>query len=216
MENLCYAFGRIWGSVGPVVYYCQPFQLGWYRLASNQYAFEDTVTMIAKVSTGLFIGMKHRTKFLAGTEPEKMALSDAGAGSVKGTLVYCNNMPELGWTLGTPEKDFVDVPVWVTAEGIVVGAPTGKFFNITKNKIKMSIPTQGASLYRNSEGFIQFLTSFKSGGVGSGVGVEDLDTFNAFKAGRIDTHSRVLKSEGSLAGFSDDASCTVTRGGVQI
>ena len=216
MENLCYAFGRIWGSVGPIVYYCQPFQLGWYKMASNQYVFEDTVTMIAKVSTGLFIGMKNRTKFLSGTEPEKMALTDAGAGSVKGTLAYCNNMPELGWTLGTPEKDFVDVPVWLTEEGIVVGSPTGKFFNITKNKIKMSVPDHGASLYRNSEGFIQFLTSFKTGGVGSGIGVDDPDTFAAFKAGRIDTHSRVPKNMESLAGFSDDVECTVTRNGVQI
>jgi hypothetical protein len=216
LENLCYAFGRIWGSSGSEVYYSQPFKLGWFKLDSNKYSFEDTVTMIAKVPTGLFIGMSGRTRFLAGTIPEQMTQQDAGAGSVKGTLTYCNNMPELGWTLGTPEKDFTDVPVWVTTEGIVVGGPSGKFFNITKNKIKMGIPLQGASLYRNREGIIQFLTSFKHGSGGSGAGSDDADTYAAFKDGKIDVHNEVVKEMGSRAGFSDSATCTVTRGGVIV
>ena len=212
MENLCYAFGRMWGSVGSDIYYSQPFKLGWYRLASNKFSYETPVTMIAKVSTGLFVGTDARTRFLAGTEPGKMVQSDAGAGSIRGTLAYCNNMPELGWTLGTPEKDFVDVPVWVTSEGVVVGGPSGKFFNITKNKIKMSVPSRGASLYRNSEGFIQFLTSFKVGN----TGLDDLDTYNAFKNGKIELNSRVPEDMGSRAGFSDSVTCKVTRGGIEI
>ena len=216
LENLCYAFGRIWGSSGNTVYYSQPFRVGWFRIDSNRYDFEDTVTMIAKVPTGLFIGMKNRTRFLAGTIPEQMVQSDAGAGSVKGTLVYCNNMPELGWTLGTPEKDFVDVPVWLTTEGFVVGNSSGKFFNITKNKIKMAIPSEGASLYRNLEGIIQILTSFKAGTTGSGAGFDDTDTYNAFRNGQIDLHNARDEEMGSRAGFSDKVTCTLTRGGVVI
>ncbi|MFH1744456.1 MAG: hypothetical protein ABIH23_36090, partial [bacterium] len=216
LENLCYAFGRIWGSSGPEVYYSQPFNLGWFKLASNRYSFEDTVTMIAKVPTGLFIGMQNRTRFLAGTIPEQMQQQDAGAGSIKGTLAYCNNMPELGWTLGTAEKDFVDVPVWWTSEGCVVGSPTGKFFNITKNKIKMAIPARGASLYRVREGMIQYLTSFKAGVTGSGAGFTDADTAYAFLHGHIDTHDEVIREMGSRTKCSDEATCTVTRGGVVI
>ena len=216
MENLCYAFGRIWGSVESVVYYSQPFNLGWFRLASNRYSFEDTVTMIAKVPGGLYVGMRGRTKFLAGTVPEQMVQTDAGAGSIPGTLSYCNNMPELGWTLGTPEKDFVDVPVWLTSEGIVVGGPAGKFFNITKNKLKMSIPTRGASLYRNLNGIIQYLTNFKVGETGSGAGFEDSDTYDAFKEGHVQISDLIQREMGSRTGFSDSATCTVTRGGVEI
>ena len=216
LENICYAFGRIWGSSGSDVYYSMPFKPGLFKKASNVYHFEDTVTMIAKVSTGLFIGMKNRTRFLAGTIPEEMTQRDAGAGSIKGTLAYCNNMPELGWTLGTPEKDFVDVPVWLTSEGVVVGAPNGNFFNITKNKIKMGIPDQGASLYRNLEGVIQFLTSFRRGSTGSGAGFSDGDTLDAFRKGRISLHRQDNEGMGSRFGFSDVASCKVYRGGVEI
>ncbi len=216
MENLCYAFGRIWGAVGSDVYYSMPFKPGLFKLTSNVYHYEDTITMIAKVSTGLFIGMKNRTRFLAGTIPEQMAQRDAGAGSIKGTLAYCNNMPELGWTLGTPEKDFVDVPVWLTTEGVVVGAPNGNFFNITKNKIKTGIPDQGASLYRNLEGVIQYLTSFKRGATGSGAGFSDNDTMTAFRNGRISLHEQSNEGMGSRFGFADVATCKVYRGGVEI
>jgi hypothetical protein len=216
LENLCYAFGRIWGSNGSDVYYSQPFKFGWFKVTSNKFSFDSNITLIAKVPTGLFIGMEDRTRFLAGTEPEQMVQSDAGAGSIKNTLAYCNNMPELGWTLGTPEKDFTDVPVWLTSEGIVVGNGSGKFFNITKNKIKMSIPQQGASLYRNLEGKIQFLTSFKKGTIGSGAGFSDTDTDAAFKNGAIPTSNLTPEGMSNKVGFSDIASCTVTRGGVLI
>jgi hypothetical protein len=160
--------------------------------------------------------MEDRTRFLAGTEPEKMVQTDAGAGSIKNTLAYCNNMPELGWTLGTPEKDFADVPVWLTSEGIVVGNPSGKFFNITKNKIKMSIPNQGASLYRNLEGKIQFLTSFRKGSTGSSAGFSDADTDDAFKNGAIPTNNKNPEGTDNKVGFSDIATCKVFRGGVEI
>jgi len=216
MENLCYAFGRIWGSVGPDVYYSEPFHLDRYKLTSNKYPFEDTVTMIAKVPTGLFVGMKNRTKFLAGTIPEQMTVQDAGAGSVKGTLAYCNNIPELGWTLGTAEMDFTDVPVWLTGEGIVIGSPAGKFFNISKNKLKLGIPDQGASLYRNLEGVIQYLTGFRTGTTGTGRGFRDAETYNAFKNGKIDTSGKSLEHEDTRIGFSDTATCRVYRGGVEI
>ena len=216
LENLCYAFGRMWGSSGTDVYYSKPFKPGLFKLASNKFPFDSTVTLIAKVPTGLFIGMADRTVFLAGTEPSQMAQSDAGAGSIRGTLDYCNNLPDLGSTLGTPEKGFVDVPVWMTTEGIVAGNGSGKLYNLTKNKIKIPIPSQGASLYRNLEGVFQFLTAFRSGTSGSGAGAVDTDTQNAFKNGMIDLLRKYLNGTSSRAAFTDSATCVVYRNGVII
>jgi hypothetical protein len=216
LENICYAFGRIWGSSGTDVYYSEPFKPGLFKLTSNKFPFGSTVTLIAKVPTGLFIGMANRTVFLAGTEPNQMAQSDAGAGSIKGTLSYCNNLPDLGSVLGTPEKGFVDVPVWLTTEGIVAGNGSGKLYNLTKNKIKMPIPSQGASLYRNLEGVFRFLTAFRSGTSGSGAGAVDDETQNVFKNGMIDLLNKYLNGASSRAAFTDSATCTVTRNGVII
>ena len=216
MENLCYAFGRIWGSVGTEVYYSEPFKPGWFKLTSNKFSFESPVTIIAKVPSGLFIGMKDKTKFLTGTEPDQMTQSDAGAGSVKGTLAYCNNLPDLGSVLGTPEKGFVDVPVWLMEDGIVAGNASGKVYNLTKNKIKMSIPSQGASLYRNLEGVFQVLTSFQTGKSGSGAGFSDTDTLAALTDGKIDVHNEYPGATSSRALISDEVYVEVRRNGVLI
>lgn len=185
LSNLCYAFGRVWGSSGKTVYYSQPFKFGWFRLSANRFEFESEVTVIARVPSGLFIGMKDKTRFLEGTEPEKMQQSDAGAGSVQGTLAYCNNVPYLADILGTSEKGYVDVPIWVTAEGIVVGNANGRLFNLTKNKLKFGTPERGASLYRSQDGVFQFLSSFKQGASGSGAGFSDEATCEVFRNGTL-------------------------------
>jgi len=120
-----------------------------------------------------------------GTEPEQMQQMDAGAGSVPGTLAYCNNVPYLADILGTPEKGYVDVPIWVTAEGIVAGNAAGRLFNLTKNKLTFGMPEKGASLYRDYKGVFQFLSSFKSGATGSGAGFSDEATCEVFRNGTL-------------------------------
>jgi len=185
LENLCYAFGRLWGSSGKTIYYSQPFKYSWFRMSSNRFEFESEVTLLAKVSTGLFIGMKDKTRFLEGTEPEKMQQIDAGAGSVHGTLAYCNNVPYLADIMGTQEKGYVDVPIWVTAEGIVVGNGNGRLFNLTKNRLRFGTPERGASLYRNQDGVFQYLSSFKQGASGSGAGFSDEATCEVFRNGTL-------------------------------
>jgi hypothetical protein len=216
LENLCYAFGRMWGSNGQVLYHSEPYNLGWFRLTANKFSYDSPITLIARVSSGLFVGTEEATYFLAGKEPSAMAQSDAGAGSIRGTLAYCNNLPDLSSVLGTPEKGFVDVPVWLTKEGIVAGNDSGRVFNLTKNRVRMSIPARGASLYRNLDGVFHFLTTFKQGVIGSGTGTLDEETASVFKNGKIDVHNERANSMGGIVGFSDTATCTVTRGGVEI
>lgn len=216
LENLCYAFGRIWGSVDKILYYSQPHHISWFKPSSNKFILDDDITLIAKVPGGLYIGTRSSTKFFNGSIPEQMTQSNVGSASIPGTLVYCNNMPELSWTLGTPEKVFNDVPVWLTNDGLVIGNNSGKFFNISKNKTKMSIPTNGASLFRTVNGNIQILTNFKSGLTGSGTGSVDTETLNTFINGYINTYSKSDRQLGCRTGFTDIASCTVTRNGEVI
>lgn len=216
LDNLCYAFGRIWGSSGADVYYSQPFHYGWFRLTSNKFSFDSNVTLIADVATGVFVGTEDSTFFLAGTEPDKMQQNRIGESSIKGTLAYCNNLPDLESVLGTAEKGQVNVPVWMTAEGIVAGSNAGTLYNLTKNKIKTGIPARGASLYRNLEGMFQFLTSFRNSATASAKGFSDDVIMAAFKAGKIDDHTEDVEALTNRAQFTDSATCTVTRGGVLI
>lgn len=212
MVNLCQAFGLIWGSVSNTVYYSLPFQPSWFRLNTDHFIFDTDVVMIAKVPTGIFIGTLEQTYFLAGSEPTKMVQSLVGVGSIGGTLAYCNNVPALNDVLQTTEKGHQDVPIWRTKDGIVIGNAAGKLYNISKNKLMMDVPSFGASLYRNIDGSFQFLTSAVKK---SDTGL-NLDTLNLFKTGAISKHEFTHKGMGTTASFSDTATCTVTRGGIEI
>ncbi|MBA3031019.1 MAG: hypothetical protein FP816_19705 [Desulfobacteraceae bacterium] len=213
MGNICFAFGRMWGSRDNVLIYTEPYQLGLTQ-NTNRFELDQKITMIARVTTGLFVGLENRTVFFAGTEPTKMIQMDAGSGAVKGTLCYCNNLGELGDVLGTSEKVYVDVPVWLSQEGIVAGNPSGRLFNLTNNKVKFSPPESGAALYRDVNGVFQFLTSFPSGQTGSGVRANDPKVLEAFKNG----HLRGTQTGGDvdIAAFSDNAVCEVYRAGQLI
>lgn len=211
MSVVMYAFGRIWGAAGNVLYYSEPYQFGWFKVTSNFFKFNSDITIIAAVSTGLFVGTEDSTVFLQGAEPDQMVQSSAGAGSIKGTLAYCNNLPELGDVLGTPEKGYSSVPVWRTAEGIVAGNVSGRLFNLTKTKLKMGIPEKGASLYRNKNGVFQFLTSAILSS-----GATDAKALTAFLSGALPSNNIVNKNPSSFIGLSENVSAEQWRNGVLI
>jgi len=185
MENITHAFGRMWGSQGNILYYSEPLHVDLFRLGQSRFKFATDITLIAKVKTGLFVGCKDRTKFYSGTKPDQMQELDVGAGAIPGTLVYCNNIIELGDTISPPEKKHNSVPVWVSEEGIVAGNPAGRLFSLSQQKVKFAPGVEGASLYRKKDGRFQFLTSFKQGSEGSGLGFSDTVTAEVMRNGVV-------------------------------
>ncbi len=185
MENLCFAFGRIWGSVGKNLYHSKSFHLDWFALSSDLIDFSENISLIAKVKTGLFIGCDNYTKFLKGTVPKEMEIIDAGPGAIKGTLSYCDDLGELGDTISPPEKTHVSVPVWVSKNGIVAGNQAGRLFSLSQRKVKFVPGNEGASLFRKKDGKFQFLTSFQSGSEGSGFGMSDSATCEVIRNGTM-------------------------------
>lgn len=185
MNYLCHAFGRMWGSRDNILYYSEPFHLDWFKLGTNRFEFATTITMVAKVKTGLFIGCEDRTYCLLGTEPSEMHQLDVGSGAVPGTLAYVNDIIELGDTISPPEKKHMSVPVWVSQEGIVAGNPVGRVFSLTQGKVKFAPGTEGASLYRQRDGDFQFMTSFYSGPDTDSVGVSDEATITVIRNGVV-------------------------------
>lgn len=185
MEHITHAFGRVWGSVGNILYYSEPFHPEWFRLVLNRFEFDQDITLIAQVSTGLFVGCEGTTFFLQGTEPQGMKQSIVGKGAVPGTLYYCNNVPELGDILSPAEKIHVSVPIWLSQEGIVIGNPSGRLFNITQEKVRFRPGVRGASIHRMKDGEFQYLTSFKQGSPGSGFGMTDSATAEVIRNGKV-------------------------------
>jgi len=185
MENIVHAFGRMWGSVGNKLYYSESFHVEHFKAGSGFFEFATDIAIIAKVFSGLFVGCKDRTYCLLGTEPEEMKQLDVGAGAIPGTLAYCNDIRELGDTISPPEKKHNSVPVWVSEEGIVAGNPLGRLFALSQQKVKFAPGVEGASLYRKKDGRFQFLTSFKQGSEGSGLGLGDTATAEVMRNGVV-------------------------------
>ena len=216
MSNLCHAFGLMWGSLGNDVYHSQPFRPSLFRLSLNKFPFNSEVTLIARVPTGIFVGTEEETFFLDGTEPEKMQQRSVGVGVVKGSLTYCNNVPALGDVLQTSEKGYQDVPMWRSKDGIVIGNAAGKLYNLTKNKVKLDVPSTGASVYRFVDGTFQFLTSSPVGRSGSSIGGLSADTLALFESGKISQSEFTHKGQGSTTLCTDTVTCEVRRSGVLI
>lgn len=185
MEYLIYAFGRVWGNVDNILYYSEPSHPEWFRAQLNKFEFDQNVTLIAQVPTGIFVGCENITYFLEGTEPTQMKQSFAGQGAVPGTLVYCDNVPELGDILSPDERIHVSVPIWLSQEGIVIGNASGRLFNLTQQKVKFAPGVKGASVHRMKNGEFQYLTSFKQGSPGSGFGMADSVTAEVIRNGRV-------------------------------
>lgn len=209
MEHITYAFGRVWGSVGSILYYSEPFHPEWFRSQLNRFEFDQDITLVAQVSTGLFIGCEDNTYFLGGTEPRQMKQLLAGKGAVPGTLVYCNNLPELGDVLSPPERIHVGVPIWLSQEGIVIGNSSGKLFNLTQQKVKFAPGVKGAAVHRIKNGEFQYLTSFKQGSPGSGFGMADSATAEVVRNGRVLQGDWVDSTRDDI-GMSDSVEVEVT------
>jgi hypothetical protein len=185
MECLDYAFGRVWGNIDNVLYYSEPFYPEWFRLQFNKFEFDQNITLVAHVPTGMFVGCEDVTYFLAGTEPSQMKQTVAGKGAVPGTLTYCNNVPELGDILSPAERIHVSVPIWLSQEGIVIGNASGRLFNLTQQKVKFRPGARGASVHRMKNGAFQYLTNFKQGSPGSGFGMADNVTAEVIRNGKV-------------------------------
>ena len=210
MEYITYAFGRVWGNVGNILYYSEPHHPEWFRLQFNTFEFDQIITLIAQVPTGLFIGCENATYFLGGTEPHQMKQILAGKGAIPGTLSYCNNVPELGDILSPAERIHVSVPIWLSQEGIVIGNPSGRLFNLTQQKVRFRPGQRGASVHRMKDGEFQYLTSFKQGSPGSGFGMEDEATAEVIRNGKVLTGDWTDKNRDGV-GFGDSVECEVNR-----
>jgi hypothetical protein len=202
LEYITYVFGRMWGFDGNDLLYSEPLHPNWFRPEFNKIEFDQKGTMIAYVPTGLFIGCEDITYFYEGNEPHLMKEHIVGSGAIPGTLAYCNNIPELGDILSPAEKIHVNVPVWLSQEGIVIGNSSGRLFNLTQQKVRFKPGQRGASVHRMKDGEFQFLTSFKQGSAGSGIGMSDTATVEVIRNGKVFDGEWSEKNQDGV-GFSD-------------
>ena len=187
--HFIYAFGRIFGARGQMVYYSDPFQYEWFR-PKGYFPFTEEIVLLAPVTTGIFVSSRTSTWFLQddddrkkGNDPGKMTSRRVGNGAVPGTLTMVQAPANIAGGAQTNELfallSKTPTPVWMSPTGFVVGTHSGHLTYLTENRMSIKVRTQGASLYRITDGTPQVVTSLF--GVSSGAN----DLQEVFYRGRI-------------------------------
>lgn len=187
--HFIYAFGRIFGARGKTVYFSEPNQYEWFK-PKGFFPFTEDIVLMAPVTSGIFVNSLTSTWFLQGddpsrrgNEPGKMTSRRVGNGAVPGTLTMVQAPAEIAGGAQTSELfallSKMPTPVWMAPTGFVAGTHRGNLTYLTENRMSIQVRSQGASLYRITDGVPQILTSLY--GVSSGAN----DLQEVFVRGRI-------------------------------
>lgn len=117
--------------------------------------------------SGVFIADHKRTYFLSGDKPnEWQRVVRYSHPAVPGTSI---TLP--GSALGL--ETTAPVAFWLATNGVfVVGMPNGRVLPVTEGRLALSVGEQGATMFREYDGFRQLLTTFLTG-PGNALGVGD-------------------------------------------
>ena len=144
--HLAYYNGYMCVSVGPVVYFSEPWAPGLFNMSKMFVQFSSDVRMVKPVASGIFVSDEHDTWFFQGPVPEDFVQKKA------------LNYPALEWSEATDYVDGVDIglefpglcAMWGSRYGAVLGLPDGSALNRSINKIRYPrVGTQGSGLVKD-------------------------------------------------------------------
>lgn len=139
--------GRCYYATRNYLYYSVIFGYFKIRLGKDYFRFPDTITMVAKVEDGLFVGTLEKTYFLSNRDPGKAALiTVADVGVIEGTKTYVE-----GSIVGEGESTEL-LPVWSTTTGFCVGLPNGQVNRVTQKYVTLPQGGLGSAMFRNENG----------------------------------------------------------------
>jgi len=135
---ICYYNGRMFVAKDNMVWYSEPYSFGAFDLARNYWIFPSRIKMLRAVNDGLFVSDSfsiYSMLFKQPAECEQKVVHDCPA--IEGSAVVGDSvkmqLPDditAGWT---PIQG--PVIICTTNNGICVGLNTGKFKNLTVEKV---------------------------------------------------------------------------------
>ncbi len=156
-----YHNGRHFVAKGREVMYSPALRYGMLDPKKNRVLFAGDIELMEPVGdggggAGLFVADGHRTYFLGAADPAEWSqVIVVGCGAVPGTAC---TMPGESWGLETKQP----LPVWLGRDGHWrVGMPGGRVETLKMGEAVLDMAESGASLYRESNGVMQLVTSLK-------------------------------------------------------
>jgi hypothetical protein len=143
--------GRIVLATDRGIAYSEPYA---YELFDRRaiLPLEGSVTMVAPVKDGVFVGTDIATIYLEGDDLSRCVLVDKAAyGVIPGTLAYSQSS-----AFGDGSKDG-NLAIWASDQGLCAGADDGTFRNLTQDRFAYPKQPYGAAFFRQHRGMNQYI-----------------------------------------------------------
>jgi hypothetical protein len=116
---IAYWSGRLVVARGNSLIFSEPLRYGVTDSLRGFIQFEERVSWIAPLDTGLYVGLRNSVRWLAGTNPMDLTQKHVGGPSWRGAAAVLGNEHL------DPELRSDHAAVWMTSSGFVLGLPTG-------------------------------------------------------------------------------------------
>lgn len=153
-QCLAHYRGRIYIAVGPYLYATAALGYEWCDLR-DYFAFDgSTITVLASVDNGLFVGTERTLYFLAGAAFSEAALNPKiDAVCVPGSVVQADGEQ----ATGRAELAGVQVVLMTSSAGVLMGMPDGSVVNLTSERYEFATGNRAAALLQHSATRTQYL-----------------------------------------------------------
>ena len=140
--------GRMFIVDDNVLYYSSVFDFSRFEMTA-QIVFEDSITMLVSLSTGLYVGTTNNVYFLHGEDPLSMVLIPVyHAGAISGTAVRVSAYEII-------DNAISDVIVFsVSGESICIGNEQGRVLSLTNTFVEFPGSSSGACFVTHDKQYI--------------------------------------------------------------
>lgn len=145
--------GRILIAQGEYLWYTDPFAPEQVDYRKGYIPLGEEATIIAPVTSGVFVATQSRTLFLSGDSPEKFIFTEvAPYGAPLGDVVYVDG------SFVTKDGIPKTVAGWLSKTGFCAGADDGTLTNLTQTRYTLGATKRTATVFKQRGGLTQFIS----------------------------------------------------------
>lgn len=157
--SLAYLNGRIYLASKKVVWATELYMYNYVDKTRNFLPFEDTVTALASVTDGIYVGTRNDIWFLSGPLMEMRRIPISG-GIVPGSVVY-TSPDALPTEVAQGSRNAV---LFITADGLCAGLDSGNVQSLTEGRFIFPDAVRYSALFREQDGVKQYIGVADSAG----------------------------------------------------
>ena len=154
-----YYKGKLYIAEGSTLWFSQPHYYGLTRISDDFFNFPSKITICIAVDSGIYV-VADKTYFITFSKTEEAQIKEVSQNkAVEGTGLLVPGS-DLGYEFEG------EVAYWFSEVGPVAGLPNGQLHNLTDDAMAVPDNTDniGASLYRETNGIRQIISTMAQGG----------------------------------------------------